>query len=100
MAVGRAFDSELFQNALMVDWPPAVLCLPLSPKYLLVATPGSMTQPLEIEGVNIAFAELSREFFVSNQNTATESRYFLDLGKRSALVPTSELHNWARESIG
>lgn len=91
VAIARASGSPLFSNAVMVDWPPELICMPLSPQHLLVGCTAGPPPQIASEDANIAFAELSREFFVSRQKTDDENRYFCALGKRSSLIPASDL---------
>jgi hypothetical protein len=51
------------------------MMLPISSQCLLVGVPGGLRMPLDIEAINTASAEYSREFLVAAQNSERERGY-------------------------
>jgi Protein of unknown function (DUF4238) len=69
---------------------PIAVMLPISTSELLVGTLDPSKQVLEIEDVNLASIECSREFFVSGFCTEREHRYRPRIGLRATLVNEHE----------
>jgi hypothetical protein len=59
------------------------MMLPISSECLLVGVPGGCRMPLDIEAVNTASAEYSREFLVAAQNTERERAYHALIGRKA-----------------
>lgn len=76
------------------------VCLPISHDTILVGNAVANPAQLDPASVNLAAAELSRDFFVAHDNSPHESDYRNRLGKRSELVSSDEMESWLREEFG
>jgi len=65
--------------------------LPVSSEYLLIGHPQGTSATIEIETLNIATVEPSRDFFVESQNTERERAYLRRVGRRSDLIDAEEI---------
>ena len=83
----------------IVSGEPALICLPISSKHLLIGQRDTLTATPQPEAINIASVELSREIFVASQDTARERDYQSWLGRRATLIDRSDLQDIVQEGL-
>lgn len=74
-------------------------CLPIASTCLLVGSHSGPPQVIDLDQINLASAELSREVIFSAQSTAREARYRERIGSRSAFLTEAELAEAVRDGI-
>jgi hypothetical protein len=67
------------------------ILLPIGHQHLLVGALTSTWETINPEEVNLASVELSRDFFVSSQNSERERQYQARLGARAQFTGLSEM---------
>lgn len=70
---------------------PMAVLLPVSDRHLLLGqrAPGAVF--VDVETINLASVELSRDFFVAARNTERERAYVRDLARRAAFMTREEM---------
>jgi hypothetical protein len=95
--VARGEGEPLLESPLQFNSAlPAAIYLPISSERLLVGqrAPG----PLDpIDDINVASAELSRDFFVARCNGAREQAYHSSLGQRAEFMEPAEIKRLATD---
>jgi hypothetical protein len=78
---------------------PVAVLLPVSDRHLLLGqrAPGAVF--VDVERINLASVELSRDFFVAARNTERERAYVRNLGRRAAFMTREEMKADAREGF-
>jgi len=72
------------------------LILPISSSALLVGAMATAL-PIEDDAVNVASAELSRDFFVAANDGPREADYHNALGHRATIIDDVTVDQWLRE---
>ena len=80
----KIFRPAIFTGAI------ELIVLPVSSQCLLVGTRGTEAY-VDIEQVNLASVELSRDFFVASQNTYREQEYALSIGKHASYTQDPQI---------
>jgi len=99
VVAGLGSGRSTLQNPLVFDWPPDALCIPLSAQALLVGVRRGYDLRLDVEAVNLAAVELSRDFFVSSTATEREAAYADRIGVRAELMSRAELAAMFRDPV-
>jgi hypothetical protein len=68
-----------------------VIVLPISSKVLIIGRERVDNKILDVEELNVASVELSREFFIANQDTPRERKYLSRIGNRASYVEDLEV---------
>jgi hypothetical protein len=96
--LGLRAGGTVLENPMRFGWPPGALCLPLSPRFLLVGTSSGSDFQCDPESINLASAEVSRDFFISSTCSPREAHYATRLNVRAELIDASELEGLLGES--
>lgn len=72
--------------------------LPISSRVLLIGASPTAAIP-DDETINLASAELSRHFFVSEETSEREMKYFRRLAARSAISDQARIERWIEEFL-
>jgi hypothetical protein len=89
--VARFSDSKDLQPPIKGGSSLVSILLPVTSQHLRVGKMQGDTATIDPDALNIAFVELSRDFFIANRNTDRERKYFLKLGRRSSLLDEKEM---------
>ena len=97
--VARFSESPELQSPLKFGTTPEAIFLPLSKQHLLIGQSDRVTGGVNVETVNIASAELSRDLFVAGSRTDRELEYRKRLGRRAAFLDEAEMDEGLRQAF-
>lgn len=78
---------------------PNQIYLPISNQHVLMGSKDSYRENVDVEDLNLASVELSRDFFISSMKTGREFNYRMHLGKRSMWLEESKIEESLKEGL-
>lgn len=95
--VARFSGCPDLQSPIRSGRTPEAIFLPIAKQCLLVGRPDGVAETVDVETVNTASVELSRDLFVSSTNTERELNYLKRLGRQATFLEDSKIHESMRE---
>lgn len=78
---------------------PEVISLPISDRHLLVGEEKGGRESVDVEELNLASVELSRDFFIASRKTPRELGYLERIGRRAKLLDEAEIDQSIQEAL-
>jgi len=97
--VARFSECPDLQSPMRFGTTPEAIFLPIANQRLLVGRTDGVAEMVDVDTVNIASVELSRDLFVSSASTERELNYLERLGKRSTFLDDSEIDAGLRQAF-